>query len=159
MRLQPGFGVVDSKGFEQLKDFKKSIKQVPTDLKALDEVLLWFDQLKQPPIPKKAWLQCQLAIAEGFTNAVRHAHKGLSSNVPIDIEVTLFPQALEMRIWDQGPPFDLEQQLRNLEQNVDENAGGGRGIAILQKIADKLSYTRTDDNRNCLLIVKSYETH
>jgi serine/threonine-protein kinase RsbW len=39
---------------------------------------------------------------------------------------------------------------------VDEQAGGGRGIAILQKIADHLSYKRTDDNRNCLLIVKCY---
>ncbi|MEO8893751.1 MAG: anti-sigma regulatory factor, partial [Coleofasciculaceae cyanobacterium] len=32
----------------------------------------------------------------------------------------------------------------------------GRGIAILQKIADKLSYTRTSDNRNCLLMVKTF---
>lgn len=139
-----------------LKDLQKSSKQVPTDLKALDQVLTWFDQLERPTISRKVWLQCQLAIAEGFTNAVRHAHKDFPPNVPIEIEVTLFPQCLEMRIWDQGPPFNLEQRLRNQEQRVDEQAGGGRGIAILQKIADKLSYTRTKDNRNCLLIVKCY---
>jgi serine/threonine-protein kinase RsbW len=62
-----------------------------------------------------------------------------------------------MRIWDQGPAFDLEGRLQNLEHRVDELAGGGRGIAILQKIADKLTYTRTVDNRNCLLIVKHYQ--
>ena len=156
MHLRSGFGVFDLKGFEQLRDLKQSIKQVPTDLKALDQVLSWFDQLYQPFIPKKVWLQCQLALAEGFTNAVRHAHKDLSANVPIDIEVTLFPESLEMRIWDQGPPFDLEQRLQNLEQAVDVTAGGGRGIAILQRIADKLSYTRTTDNRNCLVVVKCY---
>jgi serine/threonine-protein kinase RsbW len=158
VRLQPGFGVVDLKGFEHLKDFKKSSKQVPTDLKALDQVLSWFDQLNQPSIPKKVWIQCQLALAEGFTNAVRHAHKDLPTNVPIDIEVTLFHQSLELRIWDQGPPFDLEQRLQTQEQKEKENndGGGGRGIAILQKIADKLSYRRTDDNRNCLLIVKHF---
>lgn len=133
------------------------MKQFPTDLKALDQVLLWFDQHYQSSIPKKVWLQCQLALAEGFTNAVRHAHKGLSPDVPIQLEITLSPQYLEMRIWDQGLPFDLEQRLQKLDQKSDSMAGGGRGIAILQKIADQLSYTRTDDNRNCLLIVKRYQ--
>ncbi len=155
MHLQSSVDVVDLKGFRQLKDLKKSM-QFPTDLKALDRVLSWFEQLYEPSIPKKVWLQCQLALAEGFTNAVRHAHKDLSPNVPIDIEVTLSANCLELRVWDQGPSFDLEQRLQNVDQTVDVTAGGGRGIAILQKIADKLSYTRTDDNRNCLLIMKCY---
>jgi serine/threonine-protein kinase RsbW len=155
VHLQSSVDVVDLKGFRQLKDLKKSM-QFPTDLKALDRVLSWFEQLYEPSIPKKVWLQCQLALAEGFTNAVRHAHKDLSPNVPIDIEVTLSANCLELRVWDQGPSFDLEQRLQNVDQTVDVTAGGGRGIAILQKIADKLSYTRTDDNRNCLLIMKCY---
>jgi serine/threonine-protein kinase RsbW len=156
VHLSLSFGVVDVKGFEQLNNLKKLRKQVLTDLKALDEVLAWFNQLEQPSIPKKVWLQCQLALAEGFTNAVRHAHKNLSSDVPIDLEVTLFPEHLEICIWDQGQPFDLEQRLQNLDRFVDEKAGSGRGIAILYKIADKITYTRTDNNRNCLLIVKRY---
>lgn len=150
------FGMVDLKGFEQLKNLQKSLKQVSTDLKALDHLLSWFDQLNQSHIPRKVWLQCQLALAEGFSNAVRHAHKNLSSNVPIEVEVTIYVHSLEMRIWDLGPPFDLEHWLENHNKNLDREAGGGRGIAILHKIADKLSYTRTSDNRNCLLIVKSY---
>lgn len=139
-----------------MKDFIKSSQAFPTDLKALDQVLTWFDQFNQGSIPKKVWIQCQLALAEGFTNAVRHAHKNLTPNVPIDIEVTLFPQALELRVWDQGPPFDLEKRFQELEKTVEDLTGGGRGIAILQKIADKLSYTRTSDNRNCLLMVKTF---
>lgn len=135
---------------------KKVSGQFPSDLKVLDDVLLWFDQLNEPPLPTKIWLQCQLALAEGFTNAVRHAHKGLPSDVPIDLELTLFPHCLEIRIFDQGPPFDLEQRMKNTPETVSEKATGGRGIAILQKIANFLSYTRTDDNRNCLLIVKHY---
>lgn len=157
MHLRPGCSVVDLKGFEQLKDFHKYIKQFPSDLEALDQILSWFDQLSQPSIPRKVWLQCQLALAEGFTNAVRHAHKGLSSSeLVIDIEVTIAPQSLELRIWDWGPPFDLAKRLQELEHQVDLRAGGGRGLAILQKISDQLSYTRTDDNRNCLLVAKSY---
>jgi serine/threonine-protein kinase RsbW len=139
-----------------LKDLKKSTKQVPSDLKALDQVLSWFDQFSQPQISKKIWLQCQLALAEGFTNAVRHAHKELPKDTPVEIEVTLLPGCLEIRIWDWGPPFDLEGMLQRLGQGVDVQAGGGRGIVILHKIADKLSYTRTDDCRNCLFIMKKY---
>ena len=160
--LQPGFGVVDLKGFEKLRDLNRSVKQVPTDLKALEQLLSWFDQLNQPSIPTEIWIQCQLALAEGFTNAVRHAHKGLPTNIPIDIEVTLFPQYLEIRIWDQGAPFDLEQGIQNQNQKMNEHPPGeyppgGRGLVLMRTIADKLSYTRTNDNRNCLLIVKSYE--
>ncbi len=139
-----------------MKDSHKYIKQFPSDLKALDQILSWFDQLSQPYIPRKVWLQFQLALAEGFTNVVRHAHKDLSGDLSIDIEVTIAPQFLELRIWDWGPPFDLEGRLQNLEHQVDLKAGGGRGLAILQKISDQLSYTRTDDNRNCLLVAKSY---
>ncbi|GAB4183550.1 MAG: ATP-binding protein [Coleofasciculaceae cyanobacterium] len=139
-----------------MKDFHQSSKQVKSDLTELEQVLLWFDQLHQPFIPRKVWLQCQLALAEGFTNAIRHAHKGLPTDVPIELEVTLFPQHLELRVWDHGPPFDLEQWFQIHEQKVDSGGGGGRGIAILKKIADQLSYTRTDDNRNCLSIVKYY---
>jgi len=139
-----------------LKDSHKYIKQFPSDLQALDQILLWFDQLNQPSIPRKVWLQCQLALAEGFTNAVRHAHKNLSGDLSVDIEVTIAPQCLELRIWDCGPPFDLEGRLQNLQHQVDTRATGGRGLAILQKISDHLSYTRTDDNRNCLLVAKSY---
>lgn len=139
-----------------MKDFHQSSKQVKNDLTALEEVLSWFDQLYQPFIPKKVWLQCQLALAEGFTNAVRHAHKGLPNDISIDLEVRLFPQHLELRIWDQGPPFDLDQWFRDHEQKADTGGGGGRGLAILKKIADQLSYTRTNDHRNCLLLVKRY---
>ena len=139
-----------------MKVLKKTLAQFPSDLTGLDCVLSWFDQLKESSIPTIVWLQCELALAEGFTNAVRHAHKGLQQERNIDIEVTLFPELLEIRIWDWGLPFDLEQKLRNMPEMVSETAGGGRGLAILQKIADVLSYKRTDDNRNCLLIIKNY---
>jgi hypothetical protein len=33
----------------------------------------------------------------------------------------------------------------------------GRGVGIMKRIADHLSYTRTPGNRNCLLLIKSYQ--
>jgi serine/threonine-protein kinase RsbW len=130
--------------------------QVKTDLSALSQVLAWFHQFNHPPVPKYIWMQCQLALAEGFTNAVRHAHKGQPPEVPVEIEVTIFPQRLEIRIWDRGQPFDLDQRLKNMPAQVDADEEGGRGLKLMRKIADCLSYTHTDGLGNCLLILKEY---
>lgn len=140
-----------------MKAIKKISLEVSTDLKALDDVLSCFDQLNQSFIPRRVWLQCQLALAEGFTNAVRHAHKNLQPDAPIYIEATLFSECLEMLIWDRGPVFDLEAMTKKMLKKVNNHAGGGRGLLLLQKMADTLSYTRTEDNRNCLLFVKYYQ--
>jgi len=130
---------------------------VPTTLKVLDQVLAWFDQLRQPAIQHKDWLQCQLALAEGFTNAVRHAHRDLPPETPIDLEAALDNSAIELRIWDSGPPFNLASHINaSPTQSTNTQSGGGRGLAILLQIADRLSYERTEDARNCLLIVKHY---
>ncbi len=130
--------------------------QVNSDLKALDQVLENFSRLYQPSIPIKDWLQCQLALAEGFTNAVRHAHRGLSPEVPIEVEISLEPQVVEIRIWDWGPPFDLDSFLKHQAESEKHLSEHGQGLTILRKISTHLNYTRTQDNRNCLHIVKQF---
>jgi serine/threonine-protein kinase RsbW len=132
--------------------------QVPSSLDSLAKVLSWFDQLYQSFIPKSVWLRCQLALAEGFTNAVRHAHKGLSSDLQIDLEVTVLEQQVEIRIWDFGSPFDLMKQIKDLPTDIDHHSGGGRGLKLMRDIADYLSYEQEEDGRNCLLIVKQFST-
>ena len=43
------------------------------------------------------------------------------------------------------------------EDNLDEISSDGIGIKLIGKIADELSYTRTSEGRNCLLIVKYFQ--
>jgi serine/threonine-protein kinase RsbW len=143
-------------GVTTLQPLHQASLQVNTDLDALAQVLEWFDQFNNPPIPPQAWMQCQLALAEGFTNAVRHAHRSQPSNSPIKMEVQIFADQIEIRIWDQGEPFDLIQRLKNMPKDLDSEAEGGRGLRLMERISDLLSYTRTPDNRNCLLLVKQY---
>jgi serine/threonine-protein kinase RsbW len=133
--------------------FRSSL-EVNTDLRALPQVLDWLDQLNCEGVPSAVWLQCQLAIAEGFTNAVRHAHRDRALETPIRLEITVFPSYLEISIWDQGPPFDLARQLEHLPPSNSE-AEGGRGLVLIQKIADALSYERTEDGYNQLRIRKA----
>ena len=138
-----------------MQPLQKAFFQVNTDLNALAEVLSWFDQFKGPPLSDRDWLQCQLMLAEAFTNAVRHAHKGRPVELLIDIEVMTFAEQIEMRLWDWGDPFNLTDLLECLPLAFEQESEGGRGLQLMRKLADALSYTRLDD-RNCLLIVKHY---
>ncbi|MCW6036078.1 ATP-binding protein [Spirulina subsalsa FACHB-351] len=135
---------------------KQAYRQVPTELRILKRTLAWFNSLYLPEIEQKDWLQCELALAEGLTNAIRHAHRDKPPETPIDLEVTVDDQQIILRIWDAGAPFSLQQYLREQADPMNTHAGGGRGLVILQKIADVLEYNRTEDQRNCLLIVKQY---
>ncbi|MCL2925315.1 MAG: ATP-binding protein [Trichodesmium sp. MAG_R04] len=147
--------MVNVKGSDKLPTFSKAYLQVRSDLRENDKVLSWFEQLHQIPIPKTIWLQCELTLAEGFTNAARHAHKCLPKETPIEIEITMYTHYLEIRIWDYGQPFDISGWLK-AQPDPDMFASGGRGIRLMYAIADHISYTRTSDHRNCLLIIKKY---
>lgn len=137
-----------------LQPLHRAFLQVSTDLDAVSQVLEWFDQISHSPIHPEAWMGCQLVMVEGFTNAVRHAHRNLSAETLIDLEVQVFEDSLEIRIWDQGPPFDLEQYLREMPSEWDTEAEGGRGLRLMEKISDVLNYSRLSDGRNCLLSIK-----
>lgn len=130
--------------------------QVQTNLAELNRVLEWFDQFNQSSIPRKAWIQCKTALAEGFTNAVKHAHKNLSIETPIDVEVNVTPEQIEIRVWDSGDVFDLNQKLESQTQTPDLDAFSGRGLTLIRQLVDQFTYTRGKDDRNCLLLVKHY---
>ena len=142
----------------QAENFLQSYQlQVKSDFQNLAHVLSWFDRLHNPLIPKHTWLEIQTALAEGFDNVVDHAHKKLPPETPIDIKVVIFSQSIEIHIFDRGAGLDWEQHLKNMPDEINEDAERGRGIDIMQQIADNMSYTRLSDNRNCLSIIKYYE--
>jgi serine/threonine-protein kinase RsbW len=134
--------------------------RVSTDIYQLNQVHAWFSQFQR--VPHTIWMQCNLVLTEGFTNAIRHAHELLPADTPIDIEVTLLEGALELRIWDFGEPFDLQAELDRLSQenfnplDIDNIPTSGRGLAIANTVSDYFSYERSTDGRNCFLIRKNY---
>jgi serine/threonine-protein kinase RsbW len=128
--------------------------EVQSDLQAVELVLLQFNNVYNTTILQQDWLQCQLALVEGFTNAVRHAHKNLPPETPILIQITLDAEKMTIRIWDYGEPFDLENFIAKISQNNRSWQGSGRGIAIMYKVADILRYDRVSPSQNCLLIIK-----
>ncbi|KAF3890137.1 MULTISPECIES: ATP-binding protein [Nostocales] len=121
------------------------------------QVLSWFDTINQPSfLDTRIWWQCQTLLIEGLINIVEHAHKNLSPETPIEIEVVRSEKNIEIRIVSYGQPFDLEQKLQEtteLEENDEER---GRGLRIMAALADELRYEPTADNRYCLLMRKYY---
>jgi len=146
------------------KPLQQSRLQVKTDLEAITEVWQWFEQFTSPLLPQLFWWECEVALTEGFTNVVRHAHQHLPQTTPIEIELKVFAQYLEMRIWDRGKPFDLQAKLQSLcqeqsdaleqEQSDALEREGGRGLIFMHKFMDELDYLRGSDGRNCLLLRK-----
>lgn len=131
--------------------------KVNTDLTATFEVLSWFEQINLPPISDKTvWWECQTLLMEGFANVVEHAHKNLPIETPIDLEAERLDERIEIRIWSQGKPFNMQQKLQEISEFEENDEERGRGLKIMSAIADKLSYEHTPDNRYCLFISKYY---
>ncbi len=140
---------------------KQSQLQVKTNLNDLDEVLQWFEQFNLPTcVLPNLWWQYQTALVEGFTNAVRHAHRNLPPQTPIDIEVKVFTHYMEIRIWDYGQPFNLEAKLEEkLKEKLKEKldyvlTDHGKGLILMYQLTNEMYYIRTKEDRNCLVLGK-----
>ncbi|MGD1907660.1 MAG: ATP-binding protein [Leptolyngbyaceae cyanobacterium] len=134
---------------------KQDVCKTTTDLDDLKKVLVWFDDF-QGLIPQTVWLQCQLALIEGFTNAVRHAHKQLPQETPITIEVVVASEYLDIKIWDKGPGFDFGSMLNRKLKTTTLESVGGRGLRIMQQVADTVEYLSAGADGNCLHICKYF---
>ncbi|MBE9206008.1 anti-sigma regulatory factor [Nostoc sp. LEGE 06077] len=129
---------------------------VRSELPLLNQVQQWFEQFCLQYLFQRGWSEKQLyrlnlALAEGFTNAVRHAHEALPPETTIDIEASLWVDRVEIRIWDHGQPFNPDAIAEPTPGTPQE---GGYGWFLLRRLTDRVVYERSPDERNCLLIVE-----
>ena len=140
--------------------------QVESKPETLEKVLTWFDSLKIEAIGQsprfanadRTWLELQTIVGEAFDNVVSHAHQGLPEDTAIELKLIILSQSIVFKIWDYGAEFDLEARRLKLPEAIDPEAESGRGIFLLEELADYFSYTRLPDGRNCLLVIKAYQS-
>ena len=122
--------------------------KVDSCLEELASVQAWFqaliDESAIRAFQPSAWIgepfdQINLALAEGFTNAVRHAHEDKPETTPVLIECWVDPQRIEIRIFDQGEPFDPDSLVEPKPGTLRE---GGYGWFLLRRLVDQVTYER-----------------
>jgi len=136
--------------------FKHTHLTIQSDLHVLTRVQNWFRQYCVDCSPDIFWLKQELsplnlALTEGVTNAVRHAHHALPAETEIDIDLMLWSDRIEIRIWDHGQPFDpnsVEEPVPGVPRL------GGYGWFLMRRLMDQIRYERSQDGRNCLVMVK-----
>lgn len=141
---------------------RRSHLAVASDLAAMDAVLGWFEGIPHADVPSLLWLQAQMALVEGFTNAVRHAHADLDPPPDVLLSVDLSDDDFRLDVMDHGQPFDFESALAQLEAEAkgiehDPLAREAHwGLFLLMKLRRDhgwtITYRRQENDLNCLCL-------
>ncbi|MEM9806203.1 MAG: ATP-binding protein [Cyanobacteria bacterium P01_D01_bin.56] len=116
----------------------------------------WFSRCQPSSVDKGIWAACITAMGEAFENTIYHA-KGPSETVNTTrVEVTITTCMIQMCVWDSGPGFNFDQRMKALPKSVPLYAEKGRGLWIIDHIADYVNYCQTDNQLNCFTIQKKW---
>ena len=130
---------------------KQSHRKVETTFEALPEILEWCEQFVDGVVQKKFVVQFQVILAESISKVVRDIHKNLPSTTPIEVELKLFTDYLEIRILEQGKPFYL---LASLIADLPHENDYCGNIYVIPRLIDELCYITLPDKGNCLIMRK-----
>lgn len=133
--------------------------EILTNLSEISRVLKWFEEFEGKSLPTDTLWKIRIALIEGFTNAVRHAHKNKPESTPIIIDGVLFSEQLEIRIWDCGAEFDLAALINTVHEKYPdpEEHDAHWGGTIFRKLSLEHGWTiqyqclkSSIPDRNCL---------
>lgn len=95
----------------------------------------------------------RLAVDEGCTNIIRHAHGGCADgHIEVTCQARLLPtgrRQLVVLLSDDGQPLDC-LALEPTAQATDPLIPGGLGLQLMRDIMDDVRFSRSEDGRNLL---------
>ncbi len=124
---------------------------IPSELRLLPMARRFVESVCQAGgLDQAATNAVVLAVNEATGNVIRHAHRDRPTT-PLHIECRLLADGIDVRIIDEGPPFDL-----NTVPHLDpgEVRVGGRGIFLMRQLMDELSSQPRSQGGNILRMVK-----
>jgi serine/threonine-protein kinase RsbW len=140
--------------------------EVVSDITVLSTVLEWFEPFQQVHLPQHIGLQGNLALAEGFTNAVQHAHRSLSPRTPIRLKAEVSKDFFQFEIWDQGAPYDFQGAIAQLQAALREpdfdplvrekHWGSVIFLNLMNQHDWQMDYIRHGDAQNCFRAAVSF---
>src|SRR5262245_50779309 len=95
--------------------------------------------------------QVTMSVIEAGTNAIQHGHKRDASK-DVDVKFTLYPDRVEIDVWDQGPGFDLKSINGDATSPEHLFDARGRGIFIMRACMDVVEFNFSSDGTHCHLV-------
>ena len=124
---------------------------IPSDLRLLALARAFVEGVCHVAgLDEKATNAIVMATDEATNNVIRHAHCG-HPEAPLQIQCFFCPEGIEVRLLDEGAPFDLAAvpHLDPAELRV-----GGRGVFLMRALMDELSCQPRGERGNTLRMVK-----
>ena len=107
-------------------------------------------------VSDKSIFEMNLALDELFTNIISYGFNDLREHI-IKISITVEGDQLEMRIEDDGIPFNpLESKTPDFQCGIEDCKIGGLGIHLIKKLMDDLQYQRVAD-KNILVLKRKLQ--
>lgn len=124
------------------------------DLSELSRLSAWVERMgPELNLPEAIVFAVDLAMEEMVTNVIKYAYADVS-DLHIVIRGVREGDELVLVIEDQGPRFNpLTAEAPDMDQTLDEMEIGGRGLVLVRRIMDDLSYERRG-NRNIFTMKK-----
>ncbi len=134
----------------------KTELNVPSELNFLIVVENWLlDSLKVALGDSVDWKiqapRLRLALAEAYSNVVRHAHRD-QPDLPILFRLEIKDRDVALEIWDRGNGYNISNYIEPDPQDKQES---GYGWLIMQRLMDRVEYRLQVNGLNCLKLETS----
>lgn len=104
----------------------------------------------------KTIFEMNLALDELFTNIISYGFSDQQEHT-IKINITIEGDQLQMRIEDDGVPFNpLASKTPDFQCGIEECKIGGLGIHLIKKLMDDVHYQRVSD-KNVLVLRRKFK--
>jgi serine/threonine-protein kinase RsbW len=126
---------------------------LPSDLRHLPIILSFIEGVcRAGELDHLATSAVVLATCEAASNVLRHAHRD-HPDATLQLQCRIKPGAIEIRLLDEGEPFDLDA-VPNLDPS--EIRIGGRGVFLMRRLMDELDCYPRPQRGNALRMVKRF---
>ena len=127
------------------------IVTLPADVKCLGTVRRVVEAAAQSAgLPADHVYEVVLAVHEACANVIQHAYAGRPGGT-FTVACHRQPGGLEVRVRDQGKPFDIQAAA---ELPPDELREGGRGVFLIRRLMDEVDSRRGADGANELRLFR-----
>ncbi len=126
--------------------------ELKNDLSELEQLCQTCEEIgRDINISDKTIFEMNLALDELFTNIISYGFNDQQEHT-IKINITIEGDQLQMRIEDDGVPFNpMESKTPDFQCGIEECKIGGLGIHLIRKMMDDVQYKRVSD-KNILLL-------